>query len=126
MTIVRTFAILAILISCLGLFGLSAYTAEQRTKEIGVRKVMGVSNAGIMALLSREYAKWVLAANLIAWPVDYSLMKTWLQDYHYRIKLGLPLFLLAAALSVVIAQLTVSFPALKAARSDPINSLRYE
>jgi putative ABC transport system permease protein len=126
MTIVRTFTILAILISCLGLFGLSAYTAEQRTKEIGIRKVMGASDAGIMALLSKEYAKWVLVANVIAWPVAYFLMKTWLQDYHYRIKLGLPLFLLAAALSIVIAQLTVSFQALKAARTDPINSLRYE
>jgi predicted permease len=126
MAIVRTFTILAILISCLGLFGLSAYTAEQRTKEIGIRKVMGASDAGIMALLSKEYAKWVLVANVIAWPVAYFLMRTWLQDYYYRIKLRLPLFLLAAVLSVVIAQLTVSFQALKAARTDPINSLRYE
>jgi putative ABC transport system permease protein len=87
---------------------------------------MGASVAGIMALLSKEYAKWVLVANAIAWPVSYFLMKAWLQDYHYRIKLGLPVFLLAAAVSVTIAQLTVSFQALKAARTDPVRSLRYE
>jgi len=126
MAVVRTFTILAILISCLGLFGLAAFTAEQRTKEIGVRKVMGASVAGIIALLSKEYAKWVLAANVLAWPVAYFLMKAWLQDYHYRIKLGWPVFLLAAAVSVLIAQLTVSFQALKAARTDPVDSLRYE
>jgi len=123
---VRAFTILAILISCLGLFGLAAFTAEQRTKEIGIRKVMGASDAGIIALLSKEYAKWVLVANAIAWPVAYFLMNAWLQDYYYRIKLGLPIFLLSAALSVAIAQLTVSFQALKAARTDPVKSLRYE
>ena len=126
MAVVRTFTVLAILISCLGLFGLAAYTAEQRTKEIGIRKVMGASVPGIVALLSKEYAKWVLVANVIAWPVSYFLMKGWLQDYHYRIGLGLPVFLLAAAISVLIAQLTVSYQAIRAARSNPVNSLRYE
>jgi hypothetical protein len=126
MTVVRTFTFLAILISCLGLFGLAAYTAEQRTKEIGIRKVMGASVPGIVFLLSKEYAKWVLVANVIAWPVSYFLMRGWLQDYHYRIGLGLPVFLLAAAVSVLIAQLTVSYQALKAARINPVNSLRYE
>lgn len=126
MAVIRTFTILAILISCLGLFGLAAYTAEQRTKEIGVRKVMGASVAGIMALLSKEYGKWVLVANAVAWPVSYLLMKAWLQDYHYRIRLGPSIFLLAAAVSVVIAQITVSFHALKAARTDPVRSLRHE
>ncbi len=126
MAVVRTFTILAILISCLGLFGLAAYTAEQRTKEIGIRKVMGASVPGIVVLLSKEYAKWVLVANIIAWPVAYFLMRGWLQDFHYRIVLGLPIFLLAAAISVLIAQLTVSFQAVKAARSNPVNSLRYE
>jgi hypothetical protein len=126
MAVVRTFTILAILISCLGLFGLAAYTAEQRTKEIGIRKVMGASVPGIVSLLSKEYAKWVLVANLIAWPVSYFLMRGWLQDYHYRIGLGLPVFLLAAAISVLIAQLTVSYQAVRAARANPINSLRYE
>lgn len=126
MSIIRTFTVLAILISCLGLFGLAAYTAEQRTKEIGIRKVMGATVPGIVSLLSREYAKWVLAANLIAWPVSYFLMRSWLQDYAYRIGLGPLYFILAALLSVLVAQLTVSFQAIKAARSNPVNSLRYE
>jgi ABC-type antimicrobial peptide transport system permease subunit len=126
MTIVRTFTVLAILISCLGLFGLAAFTAEQRTKEIGIRKVMGASVPGIVVLLSKEYAKWVLVANVIAWPVSYFLMRGWLQDYHYRIGLELPVFLLATAISVLIAQFTVSYQAVKAARSNPVNSLRYE
>ncbi len=126
MAVVRTFTLLAILISCLGLFGLAAYTAEQRTKEIGIRKVMGASVPGIVMLLSKEYAKWVLVANVIAWPVSYFLMRGWLQDYHYRIGLGLPIFILAAAISILIAQLTVSYQAVRAARSNPVNSLRYE
>jgi predicted permease len=126
MAVVRTFTILAILISCLGLFGLAAYTAEQRTKEIGIRKVMGASVPGIVVLLSKDYAKWVLLANIIAWPVSYLLMRGWLQEYHYRIGLGLPIFLLAAAISVLIAQVTVSYQAIRAARTNPVNSLRYE
>jgi ABC-type antimicrobial peptide transport system permease subunit len=126
MAIVRTFAFLAILISCLGLFGLAAYTAEQRTKEIGIRKIMGASIPGIMTLLSKQYALWVLAANTIAWPVSYFLMKSWLQDYPYRIGLGLPIFLAAAVLSLLIAQFTVGFQSLRAARSNPVDSLRYE
>ncbi len=126
MAIVRTFTALAILISCLGLFGLAAYTAERRTKEIGIRKVMGASVSGIVVLLSKEYAKWVLVANVLAWPASYFLMKGWLQKYAYRTSLGIPVFLLAAASAVLIAQLTVSFQAIKAARSNPSDSLRYE
>jgi putative ABC transport system permease protein len=126
MAVVRTFTILAIFISCLGLFGLAAYTAEQRTKEIGIRKVMGASVPGLMALLSKEYAKWVLIANAVAWPVSYMLMKSWLRQYYYRIDLGLPIFLLSTSLSVLIAQLTVSYQAFKAARTNPVDSLRFE
>ncbi|MFA9453575.1 MAG: ABC transporter permease, partial [Candidatus Aminicenantaceae bacterium] len=123
MAIVRTFAFLAILISCLGLFGLAAYTAEQRTKEIGIRKILGASTPGLLALLSKQYALWVLAANAIAWPVSYFLMKGWLQDYPYRIGLGLPIFLTAAVASLLIAQLTVGFQSLRAARTNPVDSL---
>lgn len=126
LVILRTFTILAILISCLGLFGLAAYTAERRTKEIGIRKVLGASVPGIVMLLSREYARWVVAANIIAWPVSYFLMKNWLQDYAYRISLGFPVFLLATAMTLLIAQLTVGFQSIKAARSHPSDSLRYE
>ena len=124
--IVGTFTISAILISCLGLFGLAAYTAERRTKEIGIRKVMGASVTGIVMLLSKEYAKWVAAANIIAWPVSYFLMKIWLQNYAYRISLKIPIFLLATAITLFIAQLTVSFQSIRAARSNPSDSLRYE
>lgn len=126
MAIVRTFAGLAILISCLGLFGLAAYTAEQRTKEIGIRKVLGASMPGIVVLLSKEYAKWVLVANIIAWPVSYFLMKSWLKDYAYRISLSGLIFAASAIVTLLIAQLTVSFQAFKAARMNPANSIRYE
>lgn len=126
MDIIRTFAFLAILISCLGLFGLAAYTSEQRTKEIGIRKILGASASKIIFILSKQYIKWVLAANLIAWPLAYFLMNSWLQDFPYRINLGISIFLIAAGLSLLIAQLTVSFQAIKAARTDPVDSLRYE
>jgi len=126
MGIVRTFTILAILISCLGLFGLASFTAEQRTKEIGIRKVLGASISKIIFMLSKEYAKWVLIANVIAWPVAYYLMHRWLSDFPYRITLSWTIFFGTALLSVLIAQITVTFQALKAAHSDPIDSLRYE
>jgi putative ABC transport system permease protein len=126
MAIVRTFAVLAIFISCLGLFGLAAYTAEQRTKEIGIRKVLGASAPGIVVLLSKEYAKWVLIANLIAGPVAYFLMKNWLKDYSYRISLDGTIFAAAAATTLIIAQLTVSFQAFRSARTNPAETIRYE
>lgn len=126
MSIVRTFTLLAVLVSCLGLFGLAAYTAEQRTKEIGVRKILGSSTMGIMILLSRQYFIWIGIANLVAWPVAYYLMRGWLQDYAHRIPLSWTLFVLSGALSLLIAQLTVGYQSLKAARSNPVDSLRYE
>jgi putative ABC transport system permease protein len=126
MAIVRTFAGLAILISCLGLFGLAAYTAEQRTKEIGIRKVMGATVPGVVVLLSGEYAKWVLVANTLGGPVAYILMRSWLKDYAYRVPLGWGIFAGAAAVTLVIAQLTVSGQAIRAARTKPVDTLRYE
>jgi putative ABC transport system permease protein len=119
---------LAAFIACLGLFGLAAYTAEQRTKEIGIRRVLGTSTAGIVALLSREFIRCVLAANLLAWPLAYLAMNRWLQGFAYRIELSSQLgwFGLAAVLSVVIAWLTVGFQAVKAAMAEPARSLRYE
>ena len=126
MGIVRTFTLLAILISALGLFGLAAYTAEQRRKEIGVRKVLGASVPGIVALLAGEYARWVLAANLVSVPVSYVLMKGWLRDYPYRISLGWGIFAGAVAATVVIAQLTVVGQAVRAARTNPAEVLRNE
>jgi len=126
MGIVRTFTFLAIFISCLGLFGLASFTAEQRTKEIGIRKVLGASVSRIIFMLSKEYAKWVLIANIIAWPVAYILMHHWLNDFPYRINLSWTLFFATALLSLVIAQITVTFQALKAAYINPADSLRYE
>jgi len=120
------FSLLAILVACLGLFGLAAYAAEQRTKEIGVRKVLGVSVAGIISLLSNDFVKLVAFANVIAWPMAYFAMNLWLQDFAYRIDLGWRVFVLAGGLALMIALLTVSTQAIKAALANPVDSLRYE
>jgi ABC-type lipoprotein release transport system permease subunit len=124
--IFRYFTILAVFIACLGLFGLASYTAEQRTKEIGIRKVMGAKVSALVLLLSREFTKWVLAANVIAWPIAYFISKNWLQNFSYRVPLGLGVFLFSAAAAFIIALLTVSYQAFKAASAHPVDSLRYE
>jgi putative ABC transport system permease protein len=124
--ILTYFAFLAIFISCLGILGLSAFTVEQRTKEIGIRKIMGSSAAGIVALLSKQFSRWILVANLIAWPVAYYAMFTWLKEFAYRTHISLPLFILAGVLSLCIASLPIVYQALKAAKADPVDSLRYE
>jgi putative ABC transport system permease protein len=124
--IFKYFSILAILISCLGLFGLASFMAEQRTKEIGIRKVLGASVFSIILLLSREFSKWVLAANIIAWPLAYYAMFKWLQNFAYTTDMGLFPFLTAAVLALTIALFTVSFQAFKAARANPVDSLKYE
>lgn len=120
------FAGLAIFISCLGIFGLSAFAAEQRTKEIGIRKVLGSSVSGITFLLSKEFSRWVLLANIIAWPVAYYAMHKWLENFAYRTGINFTVFLLAGGLSLVIASVPVGYQALKAATSNPIDALRYE
>lgn len=120
------FTILAIFISCLGLFGLAAYMAEKRTKEIGVRKVLGATVPGLMVMISRDFIKWVLLANLIAWPSAYLLMSRWLTNFAYRTSLGWTIFVLSGALSLAIAVLTVSYQAFRAARINPVKALHYE
>ena len=120
------FSILSIFVACLGLFGLAAFTAEERTKEIGVRKVMGASAANILLLLCKEFAKWVLLANIIAWPVAYFVMSRWLQNFAYQTGIGLWPFILSAVLALLIAMLTVSYQSLKAAVTNPVDCLRYE
>ena len=125
-TIFSYFTLFAIFIACLGLFGLASFTAEQRTKEIGIRKVLGASVYGIVILLSKEFAKWVLIANIIAWPVAYYAMNKWLQDFAYRINMGVWIFILAGAFALIIALLTVSYQAVKVALSNPVEALRYE
>ncbi|MCD6335189.1 MAG: ABC transporter permease, partial [Candidatus Latescibacteria bacterium] len=121
-----SFSLIAILIACLGLFGLASFATEQRTKEIGIRKILGASVSGIVLLLSKEFTKLVLVSNLIAWPVAYWAMNRWLQDFAYRIPIGVGTFLLAGVIALVIALLTVSFQAIKAATANPVKALRYE
>jgi putative ABC transport system permease protein len=124
--IIRNTSIFAIAISCLGLFGLSALAIARRTKEIGIRKVLGASVAGLTRMVSMEYLKMVLFANIIAWPVAYYTMNRWLRTFAFRIDLELWIFLLAAFIAVAVAVLTVSTQAVRAALADPVESLRYE
>jgi putative ABC transport system permease protein len=124
--IFTVFAILAIFIGCLGLFGLAAFTAEQRTKEIGIRKVLGATSPRIIRLLLREFVILVGIANLIAWPIAYLVMNRWLTDFAYRTSPHILIFIFAGILTLVVSLLTVSFQAVKAALADPIRSLRYE
>jgi putative ABC transport system permease protein len=116
----------AIFISCMGLFGLAAFTAEQRTKEIGIRKVLGASAGGVVLMLSRDFMKPVAISILIASPVAWYFMHKWLQDFAYRIDIDWWIFILAGACAVLIAQLTVSFMTIKAAFTNPAKSLRTE
>ena len=125
-TIFGYFAILAIIISCLGLFGLASYIAERRTKEIGIRKVLGANVFNLSYLLSLQFTKWVLISNLIAWPVAYFLINRWLQDFAYRVNISFWLFPLAGLLVLVVALLTISYQAIKAALVNPVKSLKYE
>jgi hypothetical protein len=124
--IIRYFSALAVFISCLGLLGLVSYTVEQRTKEIGIRKVLGASVLNVVRLITREYTILVAAANLIAWPAAYTIMNRWLQGFAYRTGLSLWIFLAAGGLSLALALLTVAYQALKATLADPVESLRYE
>lgn len=120
------FSLLAIFIACLGLFGLASFTAEQRTKEIGVRKVLGASVGGIVVLLSKDFARLVGIAFVVAVPVAYLAMDRWLNDFAYRIDIGINTFVVAGILALVIAVLTVSYQSIKSALANPVKSLRYE
>lgn len=124
--IVRTFSAIAVFIACLGLFGLAAFSAERSTKEVGIRKVLGATTSNLVFHLSTEFTKWVLLANVIAWPVAYYVMNRWLENFAYRIHIGVLAFILAAGLAFVIALFTVSYQAIKAALANPIDALRYE
>ena len=125
-TILDYFTILAILISCLGMFGLASFSVERRTKEIGVRKVLGASVSGVFALLSKDFLKWVLIANFLSWPIAYVFMNEWLQSFAYRINIGIFTFLFAGTIGLIVALLTVSYQSMKAASANPVDSLRYE
>jgi ABC-type antimicrobial peptide transport system permease subunit len=120
------FAVLAIFISCLGLFGMASFVAEQRTKEIGIRKVLGASVINLWRLLSKEFFLLVLLSCIIATPIAWYYLNTWLTNYDYRIGIKWEVFVLAALVSLIITLLTVSFQAIKAAIANPVKSLRTE
>ena len=119
-------ALLAVFVACLGLFGLALFTVEQRTREIGIRKVLGASMPNIFLLLSREFTRLALAANLLAWPIAYFAARDWLQEFAYRVDLELWIFLLGGAATFLVAWATVSFQALRAASANPVDALRCE
>jgi putative ABC transport system permease protein len=121
-----SFSLLGIIIASLGLFGLAAFIAEQRTKEIGIRKVLGATESKIIILLSKQFTKWVVLSNLIAWPIAYYFMHRWLQRFAFRPGISFWSFLLASVVVLIIALLTVSYQTIRAARSDPVDLLRYE
>ena len=124
--IVTVFTILALFISCLGIFGLSSYTAEQRTKEIGIRKVLGASVTSIIKHISKEFIVLVIIANAIIWPLAYFALSEWLQTFAYRINIGWWIFVLTGATVLAVSLLTVSWQIIRAATANPVDSLRYE
>jgi len=125
-TLFNYFAILAILISCLGLFGLASFMAEQRTKEIGIRKAHGSSVFNIFLLMNTSFVRWVLLANLIAWPVAGYAMYKWPQNYAYQTNLSWWIFFFAGTISILIAVLTISYQSISSAHTNPADTLRYE
>jgi putative ABC transport system permease protein len=125
-SIVKNFTVIAILISCLGLFGLATFSAEQRTKEIGVRKVLGASVGNVVGLLSKEFLKLVFIAIVIASPITWLVMNKWLQDFAYRTNISWTVFVITAIIAGGIALFTISFQSVKAALANPVNSLRTE
>jgi len=122
----KYFTVLGMFIACLGLFGMASFTAEQRTKEIGIRKILGASVPNVVSLFSKEFTKLVLISNLIAWPAAYLIMNKWLQSFSYRTNIGIWTFLSSAVLALVIAFITVSYQSIKAALTNPVESLHYE
>jgi putative ABC transport system permease protein len=121
-----SFSLLAIILSCMGLFGLVLYSVEHRIKEIGIRKVLGASVSGIFFLLSKEFLKWILISNLIAWPLAWYIMNNWLQNFAYKTEIVLTNFIIATGLALFIAILTMSYQSIKSASSNPVKALRYE
>ncbi len=120
------FSILAIFIACLGLLALAAFTAEQRVKEIGIRKVLGASSFGIVRLLSKDFLKLVMISIILASPIAWYAMNNWLQDFAYRVSIEWWVFIFAGFISLLIAFLTVSFQSIRAARANPVESLKSE
>ena len=124
--VILDLTVLSIFVACLGLFGLASYTAELKTKEIGIRKVLGSSVPGVVFLLSKQFGKLILIANLLAWPLGYFALHRWLENFTYRISLGIHYFVLSAVLVLLIAFVSISFQSIKAALANPADALRYE
>jgi putative ABC transport system permease protein len=120
------FSVVAIFISCLGLFGLSSFMAERRTKEIGIRKVLGAKVSGLLLELLRDFTRWVFIANLIAWPIGFYAMNQWLKNFAYHTDFNWRIFLLSGCITLLIAVTTVGFKSFRAATANPVDSLRYE
>jgi putative ABC transport system permease protein len=125
-TAVGLFATLAIVVSCMGILGMAIYSVQKRTKEIGIRKVVGATVFGISTMLLKDFTKWILLANFIAWPIGWYAMNKWLQDFAYRIDISWWMFALAGGLTLMIALLTVGWQAIRAATANPVEALRYE
>jgi putative ABC transport system permease protein len=124
--LIFSFTCTAILIACMGLFGLALFSAEQRTREIGIRKALGATASDIALQLSKSFVKWVLVANIFAWPLAYWFIKDWIEDYPYRINVGIGFYAVASVLALLVALLTVAYQTIKAARGNPVDTLRYE
>jgi putative ABC transport system permease protein len=125
-TLINYFTIFAIFISCLGIFGLASFMAEQKTKEIGIRKVMGASVPTIVRMFSTEFTKLVIIGNILAWPLAYYVMSKWLENFAYHTNLSWWMFALGAVLSIAVVIITISYQSYKAATKNPAESLRYE
>ncbi len=121
-----SFCVLTVFVACLGIFGLAAYSTEQRTKEIGIRKVLGSSVTNIIFLFTKSYARWVIVANLFAWPAAYFVVNKWLQAFAFRTKIGFGPFLAAGLITLAVALISVIYQTLRAALAAPVDSLRYE
>jgi len=122
----RYVSFLAIFISCLGLLALASFSVERRTKEIGIRKVLGSPVSQIIFMLTKDFTKWVILANVIAWPLAYFVMTKWLENFAFRTEIELWIFLLAGAIALFIAIFVVSYQSIRAATANPVDSLRYE
>jgi len=124
--LIRYFSILAILISCLGLFGLSSFTLQQRRKEVGIRKAMGAGSEKIFSLFIIDFLKLILASFILSFPIAYFIMNSWLQNFAYKMEITIWIFIVAGILGILIAVCTVGYQSLKASGANPVQSLRYE
>jgi putative ABC transport system permease protein len=126
MIMIQSASFFSILIACLGLLGLVSFMVLQRSKEIGIRKVLGATVTGVYFMVSKEFFKWVVIANIVAWPLAYYFTHEWLQEFAYRIPLGIGYFLIGGSISLGIAALVMSYQVMRAATANPVESLRYE